>query len=378
MQEKRGNKLYKQLDRWLGSALIFVLNIGLKLKRLFNHKTRTSNGFILVVCFGAIGDLILLSEAVRANPSVRKMVYLACSKLNYEAAKCYNNLYADVAVVDLKNPFSLYKITQRYDVSTIFDSTQWANIGPMQVAFAELLAANVETIGFATESVIRNGAYCKVIPHLRGVHEVLNFTNLLLGKCVFNSNAEIPKLIPRFYQIRPMRTTHKVVFHMWPSGNRSYLKAWPEIYWQELVKYFVALGNLVYLSGAPGDHEQTKQFIKKLGADNAVNIAGRYSLSELSRFIENEIELVVSVNTGILHLAASTGVPVIGLHGPTNPVRWGPLGANSLALLPERGNFAYLNYGFEYPADDAEAYAMEYLTVQQVTSAFEQLKQKRS
>jgi len=49
-----------------------------------------------------------------------------------------------------------------------------------------------------------------------------------------------------------------------------------------------------------------------------------------------------------MHLAAIAGVPTIALNGPTNPLRWGPLGPKTRALLPEKGRSAYLNLGFEY------------------------------
>jgi heptosyltransferase-2 len=167
------------------------------------------------------------------------------------------------------------------------------------------------------------------------------------------------------------RDTHNVLFHMWPSGARAYLKEWPEAYWIELARYFDAKGYKVYLSGAPIDKPQNEAFICKAGVKGLVNIAGAYDLSELAAFVQHEIECAVSVNTGILHLVASLKVPLIGLHGPTNPLRWGPLGVNATALLPASGNFAYLNYGFEYPKDDATAYALDKLTVQQVIDAFE-------
>jgi ADP-heptose:LPS heptosyltransferase len=33
-----------------------------------------------------------------------------------------------------------------------------------------------------------------------------------------------------------------------------------------------------------------------------------------------------------MHLAAMQGIPTIGLHGPSNPLRWGPAGERVCAL----------------------------------------------
>ncbi len=370
MQEKRGSPFNRILDRWLGGLLLLLLDVMLIFRRSFKHRTSPNNESILIVCFGAIGDLILLSEALRASVG-QKRIYLACSKLNYGVTELYNDVYSGTAVVELRDPLSLYRIAQRFGIGKIFDSTQWANIGPIQVAMAELLSKNLTTTGFETRSTIRNRAYGSVVPHGRHIHEVLNFSNLLSGACVFDSNRQIPALITWLYQQRPMRGSRKLLFHMWPSGNRSCLKAWPVHYWCELIECCRGLGDTIYLSGGPGDIEKTERFIESLGVEGVINIAGRYTLAELSRFISNEIELVVSVNTGILHLAASTGVPVIGLHGGVHPDRWGPLNDQSVSLIPQSGKYGYLHYGFEYPKNDADAYVLDKLPVSQVRETIE-------
>jgi heptosyltransferase-1 len=42
--------------------------------------------------------------------------------------------------------------------------------------------------------------------------------------------------------------------------------------------------------------------------------------------------LFVGGDTGPLHLAAALGIPVVGLFGPTDPVRTGPYGTKAIAL----------------------------------------------
>ena len=37
-----------------------------------------------------------------------------------------------------------------------------------------------------------------------------------------------------------------------------------------------------------------------------------------------QAKLYIGPDTGITHLAAATGIPVIALYGPTNPVKWAP------------------------------------------------------
>lgn len=373
MQEKRGSQLLRIMDRYLGSLLLSVLDVLLCAKRIFSHRQKGEPHALLVVCLGAIGDLILLTEAVKSQLQ-GKQVFLACSRANLACAQMYQDVYAGIDVIDIRSLLNLHSICKRRDVDVIFDSTQWANIGPVQVGLACLLSRNSVTFGFQTKSGLRNAAYSHVVPHSNKLHEVANFINLLSGRASVLPGQQLAPWLSAPYQKQAYRNTLKVLFHMWPSGARAYLKEWPEAYWIELARHFESQGCRIYLSGSPADKPRNNAFIGKATNSALVNIAGAYDLTELSAFIANEIECVVSVNTGILHLAASLGVPLVGLHGPTNPVRWGPLGSNAVSLVPESGNFAYLNYGFEYPKEDVAAYALDQLSVVQVIGAVEHLK----
>jgi len=385
MQEKRGSAYLRQLDHYVGAVILLALNLALAIKRTFwatKSNKNTEHGAVLLVCFGAIGDLIVLTTAVRQQLTGRP-VYLACSKLNYPCATLYADVYADIVVVDVRNLLAVHRACERFGIHHIIDSTQWANIGPIQVGLAGLLGKAIFTSGFKTHSTLRNRVYDQVITHARDLHEVANFINLIAGTQRITSNADLPIYLPALYQVgeftlnRVRPKTGKVLLHLWPSGNRAYLKAWPEAYWLELAQFLSSQGYEIYLSGAPSDQTRTEHFCKQAhqaGVNHIHSIAGKYDLGALKQFMQEQIEWAVSVNTGILHLLVDAGVPVIGLHGGVNPQRWGPLGSQSISLLPQSGKSAYLHYGFEYPKNDADAYSLDKLTVQQVIEAIAILK----
>ncbi|WP_071461764.1 glycosyltransferase family 9 protein [Polynucleobacter asymbioticus] len=367
MIEKRGSRYLKQFDRYIGSVILLMLSLALRVKRRFQPVGIDSSGPMLLICFGAIGDLIVLTTAARQILAERK-VYLACSKLNFPCTKLYEDFYAGVAIADIRNPLSILNICKQFKVTQIIDSTQWANIGPIQAGIATLLSSGINSIGFKTNRAVRNTTYDLVIDHSRDIHEAANFMNLLSGKTVISSNAQLPTFLPALYQKKSCLKTGKVLLHMWPSGNRAHLKAWPAMHWQKLALHLVNEGYTIYLSGSPADQDHTKAFIEKTGLP-LVNLAGTMDLKSLLHFLKEEIEFAVSVNTGILHLLVEAGVPAVALHGGVNPERWGPLGINTISLLPPSGPRAYLHYGFEYPERDEDAYALDKLTVEQVYEA---------
>jgi heptosyltransferase-2 len=52
--------------------------------------------------------------------------------------------------------------------------------------------------------------------------------------------------------------------------------------------------------------------------------AHNYSLQELASAIAN-LDVLVSPDSGPVHLASAFGTPTIAVYGPTSPLRWGPL-----------------------------------------------------
>ena len=57
----------------------------------------------------------------------------------------------------------------------------------------------------------------------------------------------------------------------------------------------------------------------------AVNLGGKTTLRDLA-FLYRQAALVITTDSGPMHLAAAVGTPVIALFGPTDPARTGPYG----------------------------------------------------
>ena len=81
--------------------------------------------------------------------------------------------------------------------------------------------------------------------------------------------------------------------------------------------------------------------------DRVVNVAGKYDLGQVVDLVFRS-ECVVSVNTGVMHLAAAVGAPTVGLNGPTAETRWGPVGERAVSVNSSFPGCGYLNLGFEY------------------------------
>ena len=115
-----------------------------------------------------------------------------------------------------------------------------------------------------------------------------------------------------------------------PSG-RWKTKRWP-------VEKFAALADLinkekgasVILIGGPADVELATEVELRAKAE-IINIAGMTTLKQLAALL-SKVSLLVTNDSGPMHIAATVGTPVIALFGPTDPKRTGPYGDDHIVI----------------------------------------------
>ena len=76
----------------------------------------------------------------------------------------------------------------------------------------------------------------------------------------------------------------------------------------------------VILVGTPADGADS---VRTAMHGLATNLAGRTSLPQLAALLD-QCDLFLGADSGVMHLAAAMGVPVVALFGPSNHLAWGP------------------------------------------------------
>ncbi len=109
------------------------------------------------------------------------------------------------------------------------------------------------------------------------------------------------------------------VLHPYPKFR---YKMWPEAHWVDLARRLVREGIPVVVTGGhdPEDRDLTARLAREGGA---LDLAGALSRAQAADLVAGS-RLFVGTDTGMPHGAAATGVPVVALFGPVNPVKWGP------------------------------------------------------
>jgi heptosyltransferase I len=145
------------------------------------------------------------------------------------------------------------------------------------------------------------------------------------------------------------------------GGWRS--KCWPPERYGELHRRLLArFGWRGVVAFGPGEEAMAREVISAAGKEPPIALPlGLGPLLALLR----RAKIVVSADTGPLHLASALAAPVVGLFGPTDPARNGPYSADDVVVRNLRASETTYDRGASYSA------AMLSITVDQVLAAVE-------
>lgn len=123
-----------------------------------------------------------------------------------------------------------------------------------------------------------------------------------------------------------MRNHWKVVVNINTSAL-SFNRCWPILNFTVLTERIVkAFDAKIILIGAESDMQRVDEFSAAVGnSHNLINLAGKTSIVQLLALLES-VDLVITNDSGPLHLAVMMGTPTISFFGPESPVQYGPRG----------------------------------------------------
>jgi heptosyltransferase I len=108
-------------------------------------------------------------------------------------------------------------------------------------------------------------------------------------------------------------------------GGRWDNKRWPVAHFVELVKLLQHTPDVKFVIMGSKDEQPLGQVIADAAPERCLNLAGLTSLTEMIEWIRLS-RLIITNDTGPMHVAAAAGRSVVALFGPTNPLSTGPYG----------------------------------------------------
>ncbi len=137
----------------------------------------------------------------------------------------------------------------------------------------------------------------------------------------------------------------KTLVAIHPSASDS-SKRWMAERFAEVADRFIdAHQAQIVLVAGPGD-VQHAQAVERAMRHRPINVAGKLSVGELAALL-SRCRLLLSNDSGPVHVAAALGIPVVAIFGRNQPglgaTRWRPLGPQHVVLQKEgKTDFSYI------------------------------------
>ena len=350
------------LDYWLGIPL---LNLLATFRRRRGYPPQISR--VGVMCSPALGDTLLFSGALR---DLRRHfgdgveIVHFCMKTNLAAAELLEGANRLIEI-DLTDPRKTIRQMRAERLDVTFDFSSWQRL----TAIYTMLSGAAFGAGFETPGMHRCRGYDVTALHRDDLHETEIFRELL--RTLHIPAGSEPRVRVPTEGLEPLSDVKdSVVFHLWPSGQRSRLREWPEERWLELACRLAQPGTTFAITGAPSELPRTETFVAKMRERGlqARAFVGEDGFRSLARLLRRA-RVVVSVNTGVMHLAAIVGAPTVSINGPNRNGRWGPIGPRGLGVEAPGGGCGYLHLGFNFEGQATDC--MERISVDDVLAAVE-------
>jgi heptosyltransferase II len=304
---------------------------------------------ILVVCTQYIGDTLLaipfLRNLRRAHPDA---VIDVCAEGGPRA------VLANCPYVDDRVTWSRPPRERRGGLAAVFTAlqAQAAWLRARQYTRAYLLKPSFSAaalaklagipcrIGFAGES---SPLLTRRVRRRRGRHQVETYLDLLRAEGFAIDDARNENWVRASSATRIGPLVDRL-----PAGRKrvflavqstDVLKHWPADRWQRLVRWLVDSNACeVVLCGGSADiaaHDALREAVGPAVAAHVHDVSEWVSLADATA-LAVKMDLCIGIDTGLVHLASSVGVPAVVLVGPTDPNRWSPWRTRSIVLRSSR------------------------------------------
>ena len=266
---------------------------------------------------GGIGDAVLLAPAIHRI----KNVYPDC-RITVLAERRNAGVFSLIPKIDqlyyYDRPAEFWQaVSRKYDV--VIDTEQWHRLSAI---VARLVRAPMK-IGFATNERRRMFTHCLSYSH--DEYEVCSFKRLLEPLTGVSEQVEPT---PPFLTIPPAAaaTAEKLLvslndkpFIIIFPGASIPERRWGADLFRAVADTLTQKGYGIVVVGGTVDQADAQA----IASESGLNLAGQTSLAETAALLARST-LLISGDSGVLHIAVGLGVPTVSLFGPGRAHKWAP------------------------------------------------------
>ncbi|MHB9132183.1 MAG: glycosyltransferase family 9 protein [Armatimonadota bacterium] len=332
---------------------------------------------ILLIDLSGIGDVVLSMPVVRVLS--RHFPHAAIDMLVATPAQpllVHHPLLRRAIAYDRNyfrgHPLASHKVLRalrdaKYDLVINLQPTPRCNL-------ISILSGVQHRIGFISKRITARCFLTHALPWREEVHDVdinlsllapLGITDLThRGLEVFPGPDDIARVEEMWQQANIPDDVPVIGIH---NGSNLPLKQWTEAGHIALIEHLLDRGFYPVMFGGPGDVDTARRITNNISRPIPM-FTGRLSLLELAAMLR-KCTVLVSCDSGPMHIAASQGVPCVALFGPTTAHHWGPYGNQHLVI---QSSFACDEFPCGMRRCPHRERCMAYITPEQVIEAVEQ------
>ena len=280
---------------------------------------------ILVIRPGGIGDAVHLLSAIKVlrNYFPEAVIDILAEKRN----SAVFSLTRDIGTVFRYNNLSELRRIFKGHYDLVVDTEQWHRLSAV---VARLTNAPM-IVGYATND--RKKLFTHTVRYRHDCYEADSFVALLegLGINLPHSSSVPPLFIPEVAHERAAALLGALIDRPFVAvfpGASIPERRWSGDKFGAVSKKLHARGISTVVVGGSDDWATGNRIIA--GACG-LNLAGRTSIPETAAIIQRA-RLLVSGDSGILHIAVGLGTPTVSLFGPGIAKKWAPRGDHHVVI----------------------------------------------
>lgn len=324
----------KFIDKYLGTILCVILGFFTKRKHIETTELQ-SIGFIQLWGIGeSITTLPTIKAAKEKFPKAKITVFCTTRvKSVFDDQPFVDN----IEIISL-NPFSIlgYLFTYRRTYDLVIDFEEYLNISSL-IAFS----LGKQRIGYGNQK--RSKLYHWKIPYNDRQHVAQTHMDLLQGIGIKKTvqglepvtvSPESKKAVEHILHAKGMYQ-HKLIGIAPGAAESSKSRMWPLTRFASLAQWILEHYDApLALIGNAQEKKICEELITLITEDQRkkiINLAGTTNIQEAYALIQR-LDLLVSNDSGPMHIGACLGVKTIGLFGPNLPKRFEGLGKHSINI----------------------------------------------
>lgn len=357
-------QLLKFLDRILGGIACRLLPSGASRGRV------SSIGKVLFIRPGGIGDAVLLIPAILNLESEYPgtVVHVLAEKRNAAVFSLCPEV-REVFCYDKPGGITA-ALGKEYDA--VIDTEQWHRLSAV---VARMIGAPV-TVGFATNE--RERLFSCPVPYSQEDYEVHSFFRLLEPLLPVKTD---PAMTAPFLKLPPS-AARKADELLGAFAHRRYVVIFPgasipERRWgwrryAVMAQKLSEQGVPVVVVGGEGDRLDGEAIVAHT---QGLNLAGEIALAETAAIISKGAVLV-SGDSGVLHIGVGLGRPTVSLFGPGIRKKWAPRGDDHIVIDKSLPCSPCTKFGHTLECS-VNSRCLSQITVEEVLEAVESLLDRR-